>query len=349
MTRPPDSAARRFDAGGATLTSIGETSLLSLLVGRSRASRPVALEVPSGDDASVWAPTPGHCVAVTQDCLVEGEDFRRGWISPRQLGRRAVHVAASDLAATGAWPRLCLVTLGLPAMTEVDDVIALEDGLCEAAAALGMTVAGGDVSDVASVIVIDVTVVGEVEPGRSLRRDRGRPGDVLVVTGHVGRAAAGLRLLEGEQLVASEEARAAWVAAQLAPQARISEGRAFLEAGVACAGDLSDGLLIDATRTAAASGCAAELWVEALPVDAELRAALPDEWLQAAVGGGEDFELLAGVAPSAIVALTRYWSQELAPLTIVGQLTAGVGVRLLEREGGALVEPPPSLARHYAP
>jgi thiamine-monophosphate kinase len=116
---------------------------------------------------------------------------------------------------------------------------------------------------------------------------------------------------------------------------------------VRCAGDLSDGLLVDARRTAAASGCAAELWRDTLPVGAALRHAFPGDWPALALGGGEDFELLAAVAPARVDALLREWPVDLAPLTVVGRLTAGSGVRMLDRRGGSELALPPIASRHF--
>ena len=139
-----------------------------------------------------------------------------------------------------------------------------------------------------------------------------RHADVLLVTGVLGRAAAGLRLLVDGN-APKTEAEEGWVAAQLQPVSRLAEGRRLLEAGVRCAGDISDGLLLDAARTAQACGCAAELWADSLPVDPQLQQRFGREWLQLAVGGGEDFELLAAVTES-------------QGFAVVGRVEAGEGV-----------------------
>src|ERR1019366_1457534 len=167
-----------FDAGGPTLQEIGEAELLRRLTAVARRhGDDRRLGVASGDDAAVWRPPGGAGIVLSQDAIVEGEDFLRSWIDPEAVGRRALAVALSDLAAMGARPALCLVTL------------------CAPASEAGGRVAGGDVSAIAGPLVIDVVVVGTVDPGRALRRDRGRAGDLLVVTGCLGGAAAGLRLL----------------------------------------------------------------------------------------------------------------------------------------------------------
>ena len=340
---PAEPAGRRFGDGGPSLADVGEEALLRHLSQTARAaSGGEAVIVGSGDDAAVWRPPAGADLVVSQDALVEGIDFRRDWITPHRLGRRCLEVALSDLAGMGARPAWCMATLCAPRATAFDDVLAIHAGLCEGAAANSCALIGGDVSDIAGPLVIDVCVAGVVPHGVAMRRDAGNAGDLLVVTGTLGRAAAGLRALQGS---AAEDRR--WLSAQLEPRARLAEGAALLAAAVRCCGDLSDGLLVDSRRTAAASGCAVELWVEALPVDAELRDGAAD-WLTLALGGGEDFELLAAISEERFALLQEGWPAELAPLTAVGRLREGSGLRLLDREGGAEMPHPPVLSRHFS-
>ena len=295
-------------------------------------------------------PAPGHAVVVSQDALVEDVDFRRGWTTPYRLGRRALNVALSDLAAMGARPLLCTVTVCAPAATRVDDLLDLQAGLLEAADAAHCPLAGGDLSATTGPLVIDVTVVGEALPARLLRRHAGRPGDRLCVTGVLGRSAAGLALLLGDPPAglgeAGAESQATWLRAHHDPVPRLREGTALAAAGVRCAGDVSDGLLVDAGRTAAASGLAAELWWDALPLDTPLRGLAQGEASALALGGGEDFELLAAVDPGMLAGVMGDWAG--APLTVVGRLVPGSGTRLLTHEGGTELPLPTPTARHFA-
>ena len=350
-----------FGAPGPTLAEVGETGLLARLLGdrptedagagAGRGHAGVVLG--PGDDAALWRPPRGQVVALTQDALVEGVDFHRDWTTPYLLGRRTLALSLSDLAAMGAAPAFCLVTLCAPGDTPVADVEALHEGLQAMAAEHTCPVVGGDVSAIDGPIVLDVVAGGTVAPDGALRRDAGRPGDALVVTGVLGRAAAGLRLLRDPSALASlprevaEAATRVWRSAQLDPAPRVAEGRQLAFDGVRCAGDLSDGLLVDAGRTAAASGCAAELWCDALPVDPPLREAFGDDWLALAAGGGEDFELLAAVPPTMLDTLVLGWPVGLARLSVVGRLVEGSGLRLLDRRGGAEVAPPPVASRHF--
>jgi thiamine-monophosphate kinase len=337
-----------FGAPGPTLAGVGESGLLARLLGGRSVEAPGLLLGP-GDDAAAWQPPPGMALVLTQDALVEDVDFRRAWIAPLLLGRRSLALSLSDLAAMGATPAWCLVTLCAPGDTALADVEQLNDGLQEMAVEWGCPVVGGDVSAITGPIVIDVVAGGTVHPDRMLRRDAGRPGDALVVTGMLGRAAAGLHVLREDSFPApgNPELLAAWRSAQLDPTPRLREGAALAAGGVRCAGDISDGLLVDATRTAGSSRCGAELWRDALPVDPELRTVFPDDWVALAIGGGEDFELLAAVPPSRLHGLLDTWPDDLAPLHVVGRLVDGTGVTLLDREGGTQQQLPAIASRHF--
>jgi thiamine-monophosphate kinase len=341
-------ARRQFDSGGKTLADEGETALLHQLVAIARAGGAGAsdLVVPSGDDAAVWRAPAGTGIVLSQDAIVEGEDFLRAWTDPFEVGERAFQVAASDLAGMGSEPRLCMATVCAPTTTEVEDLVALQRGLCAAAAEAGCHVAGGDLSAIAGPLVVDVAVVGCAVPEQALRRDRGRPGDALVVTGELGGAAAGLGiLLHGMEAPAGAVER--WLGRQLRPRARLAEGIELAARGVRCAGDLSDGLLVDLERIAEASACGAELWLDRVPTDPDLRGVLGDRWPEAALGGGEDFELLAAVPAGLLPGLLGAWPSGLQPLRVVGRLAAAPGLRLLDREGGDPLPLPAVASRHF--
>ena len=348
MSNPPRASFLHGSApSGPTLADLGEPALLEQLVAIATAARPSPDAALSGDDSAVWTPPAGHGLAVSIDALVEEVDFRRSWITPRQLGHRAFVVAASDLAGSGASGRCCVVTLCVRGSELVEDVLELQRGICEAAAAAGCAVIGGDVSAIDGPMVIDTCVTGSLLPGRGLRRDSAAVGDAVLVTGVLGRAAAGLRLLlAGEQPASATEL--GWVGAQLQPVARWCEGVELVARGVRCGGDVSDGLLLDARRTARASHCGVELWCDQLPVDAELRTRFGDDWLELAVGGGEDFELMVTVPEVRVADVVRVWPAELAPITRVGQVVAGDGVHLLAARGGAVLPLPRTRAGHFS-
>lgn len=300
-----------------------------------------------------FLPPAGQAVVATQDAVVEGVDFIRAWTTPYQLGGRALAAALSDLAAMGARAHSCLATVCAPDDVTVEDLVAIHAGLLDAGRRHGCALAGGDLSATGGPLVIDVCALGVVDPDRVMRREAGRPGDALVVTGVLGRAAAGLRLLQDDLAgVRLDPAHAAAARlAQTSPAPRLEEGARLAAAGVRCAGDLSDGLLAGARLIAGASGCAAVLWIGALPVDAWLKSAFGPEWLGLAVAGGEDFELLAAVPATRLEGLLAAWAADRdagpVPVTVVGRLLEGSGVRLLTGEGGVEITPPALRSRHW--
>lgn len=299
--------------------------------------------VGNGDDGAAWHPPDGAWVVTSTDAIVEGMDFRRDWIGPFGVGSRAVEVALSDLAGMGARPHHCLITVCAAGADRLDDLLAIGAGAATAASRHGCAILGGDLSAIDGPLVISTTAIGTCRAAM-LRRDTGKSGDLLVVTGSLGSAGAGLRALLDDD---DSPRTLAWRRAQLAPVARIQEGLAMVERGVGCGGDISDGLLVDAERTAAASRCGAELWADGLPVDPLLRSTDP-QWLDLALGAGEDFELLVAVDPARIDALLDGWPSHLAPLTIVGRLTPGSGLVIRSSRDGSLVERPEVRSRHFA-
>jgi thiamine-monophosphate kinase len=239
-------------------------------------------------------------VVVTQDTLVEGVHFRRRWTSWRDLGYKAAAINLSDLAAMGAEPEALLVSLALPLDTEAAAMAELYEGLNEP----GIAVAGGDTTR-AEELVIAVTAVGRSErvPGRA----GARPGDLIVVTGPLGGAAAGVHAL-CEGLTGFDEL----VERHRRPPIRLAEGRRLAAVAHAVV-DLSDGIGGDAARIAARSGCRIVLDPGAVPraPRSEEVAGLPF-WTM-----GEDYELLAAVAPEDAGALG---------FPVVGRCEDGAGV-----------------------
>ncbi len=273
-----------------TLAQVSEQGLLTLLSRRLRRRSPgVSLGI--GDDAALLADV-GPEAVLTADMLVEGVDFELGWASFADVGHKAAAANLSDLAAMGAEPRGLLVSLGLRRDDRVADVLALMTRLDAVGRRFGAPVVGGDVSSLAGPLVVAVTAIGQVARRRALRRGRGRPGDVVLVSGALGGAALGLQgLMQGAK-------RDRFARRQLRPEPRVALGRALARAGVVrAAADLSDGLARDALHLAG-PGCAVVLEVSRLPLEPGLARAAAARRLDAidlALAGGEDFELVLAV------------------------------------------------------
>lgn len=282
------------------LSDLGEFGFIERL--RAALPRSSAV-VGAGDDAAVVEPSAGRLVATT-DALVEGVHFRLDWSSPSDVGFKAVSVNVSDLAAMGATPRWILVAVCAPGDTPVATLDGIYEGIAQACGRYGAEVVGGDTVG-ARALVLAVTALGELD-GDPLTRSGAKPGDVLAVTGGLGRAATGLNLLlSGDPTDVDPHDALACLEAHRRPLARVEEGRRLREAGVHAAIDVSDGLASDAVRIAEASGVGVEIDGDRLPVAAEAASvARARGWdaAQAVLGGGEDLELLVAAPPDADLA-----------------------------------------------
>ena len=306
---------------------VGEFGLITAL---QRALPPetvrgASLTLGIGDDAAIWRPTPGENLVLTADALVEGVHFRLdpGWTDWASLGHKALAVNLSDLAAMGATARLAIVTLSLRGTERVGDLIALYGGMGALAKRAGMLIAGGDIVASPTALTIHVTVVGETRGGRALTRAGARPGEVIGVSGTLGAAAAGLQLLHERE--GSPRRRAttasALIQAHLRPEPRLALGKDLLGNGATSAMDISDGLLGDLPKLLTASGVGARLDAATIPVASSVRALFPDDWLELATRGGEDYELLFTAAPGAFADIQRGAGDIGATVTAIGDVT----------------------------
>ena len=259
-------------------------------------------EVHLGDDAAVLSPLVGRTI-VSTDAAVWGVHLDAELFPLEDLGFKAVAAAVSDLAAMGAFARAAVVAVGSPPGTDLEE---LHRGNADAATATGCPVVGGDLTRSRDVFVA-VTVIGECPGGNPVLRRGAREGDVLVVTGPLGRAAAGLRRRREGAPLADE-----LVVAHRRPWPRLREGRAARDAGAHAMMDLSDGLGLDLHRLADASGVGFEL--DNVPV---ARGATSDE----AIAGGEDYELL--IATDDLARLTMIFDDRgLAGPIVMGRVVA---------------------------
>lgn len=289
-----------------------------------------------GDDAAVTVP--GGATAVSVDALVEGVHFKRSWAPLPAIGHKALAAALSDLAAMGAAAGEAYTVLGVPADLDEAGCLELYAGIEALARKTGTALAGGDVTR-APALTLAVTVVGHAaEAAQLVTRAGARPGDVLALTGELGGAAAGLRLLEDPALrraLAGDQAERL-VRRQLAPIPLLDAGRALAAAGATALIDVSDGLAADAAHLSAASGVAIEIDAARVPLAAgaaEVAEAAGGDPAITALGGGEDYELLAVLPPEALEPAAEAVERAGARLTQIGSVLNGEGVRLLEPEG----------------
>lgn len=318
---------------------MSEQALIERITRRNPARPGTLLGI--GDDAAVL--DLGTRAVVSHDMLVEGVHFRRASVGLEAVGRKAVAVNLSDLAAMGAEPVAILVGLGMPpGELAPQDVDALYAGIDAVAREHGVTVAGGDLTRCPE-LVLAVTALGRMPAGAEpVRRSWAREGDVLCVTGRLGAAAAGLLLDDDPGLLPDLPQRADLVRAHLDPSPRVEAGRGLAAAGAGAMMDISDGLALDAGRLATASRVRAVLELPHVPVApgvaAVAEAAGSDPALFAATGG-DDYELLVAAPPRRLAACRRAAAAAGVPLTAVGVVEAGPPGALLRDAAGRRVVP----------
>ena len=325
----------------------GELEIISRLRKRARASPQVRVGI--GDDAAVIGTEGAKDLLACCDLMVEGVHFRREWATWRLIGRKALAVTLSDIAAMGGTARYAMVSLALPRTMSAHEVEELFAGLDEMAAASNVSIVGGDTSSSVDSLFIDTIVLGECVTGRAITRAGAQVGDVIYVTGRLGASALGLNLLERGLRLADADSTAARaphraLMKHLAPEPRLRAGRRIGERNLATAMiDLSDGLSTDLGHLLEESRCGAVLHAAALPVDESVRelaaGGLAIDPLQLALHGGEEYELLFTARPEARQRIATLAKDCNLPITAIGEIVAGQGLQL-ERDGARqLIQP----------
>ena len=270
-----------------------------------------------GDDAALLQPPPGRQLVVTMDTLNEGVHFPSG-TAASDIGWKALAVNLSDLAAMGAEPAWCTLSLSLP-----DGDLAWVDGFLDGFVALAaehrVALVGGDTTR--GPLAVSVAAHGLVAPGQALRRDGARPGDEVWASGTLGDAAGALSLLQrglpGDESLSSRLNR---------PQPRLRLGSGLRGIASACI-DISDGLLSDLGHVCAASGMAAQLDAAALPVSEALGAMFAGDGLHALqLAGGDDYELCFTAPAAARPDVERAAREAGVAVAVVGAVREGSGV-----------------------
>jgi len=303
-----------------------------------------------GDDAAVVEPEKNRVEVLSVDALVEGVHFDRTFTPPQAIGHRALAANLSDLAAMGAAPRLCLLSLALPPALPVGDFDALIEGIAALARRHRVHVAGGNLTRSPGPLMIDVMVSGTAKRRQLLTRNGARPGDELYVTGRVGAAAAGLAMLKADPSAARSETNTC-TAQYLYPEPRVRMGLLVARNRAATAGmDLSDGLADAVHQIARASGVGAVVEAEAVPVEPSARewfSGHGDDPVTAAITGGDDYELLLAVRPRLARRLTAAERHGGVVLTRIGVCTEAPSVLLKCGRGNEQVVPLPGGFHHF--
>jgi thiamine-monophosphate kinase len=320
MTRKPlteNSILRKILASGRPSSSSGGVS------------PSIALGI--GDDAALFRPKIGYETILTCDWFLEGTHFLRDKHPPDSIGWKCLARALSDIAAMGGTPRCFLLSLALPGSLAgrwLDDFLV---GLRRASRKFQCGLAGGDTTR-RDEVLINVTVIGEVQAGSAVRRSGARVGDIIYVSGRLGEAELGLQFLKQTKKPASRNNPL--TRKHLYPEPRITLGQWLAKKRLPSSMmDLSDGLSSDLPRLCAVSATGARIEATRLPtvrLTSLLRKPRVDPTLLA-LHGGDDYELLFTVPPRKAKMVPRYF--EGLRLTAVGEITPKRGVRVLAESG----------------
>ena len=299
---------------------MNEFELIRHYFDRQSSDDSVALGI--GDDGAVLTPDPDRQIVTVVDTMVAGVHFP-SHIAARDIGYRSVAVNLSDMAAMGARPRWMTLALTLRE-ANTDWLDGFSQGLFEASTEHAVSLVGGDTTR-GKDIVVTVQITGDVAPGSALTRAGAKPGDQIYVTGTPGDAAAGLQHLLSDADASEQQ----YLVNRLCrPTARVTFGQALC--GVATAAiDVSDGLLADLSHLASASGVAAELDIDKLPVSDEHLAYGKDGVTQRILAGGDDYELCFAAPASAAADIEALSATLDVSVTSIGRISVGTGISCL--------------------
>ncbi|MGH6622347.1 MAG: thiamine-phosphate kinase [Burkholderiaceae bacterium] len=322
---------------------MGEFELIQRYFARRAPSRPeVVLGI--GDDCALLAGIASLEWAVTTDLLVEGIHFLPD-VDPRALGHKSLAVNLSDLAACGATPVCFFLSIALP-RAEPAWLEAFADGLFRLADPFGCQLAGGDTTRSTAGVTINITALGRVAAGATLRRSGARAGDDVWVSGSLGSAALGLALRRGElRTEPSEEAVA--IERLERPTPRVELGQRLV--GLATSAiDVSDGLVGDLGHVLAASAVGADIHWEDVPCGVGLAGLNESTRRRFALAGGDDYELLFTAPAGRRSAIEAAGAAAGVPVTRIGAISAAPGLRVLDRHGEAMDSGGPAFD-HFRP
>ncbi len=304
---------------------MGEFELIGRLIRPLARGCPAALDL--GDDAALLDVPAGQQLVIAKDGMVEGVHFLAD--DPAELiAGKILRVNLSDLAAMGADPLGYLMVLGRPRRIDDAWLESFYHGLARDQERFGLHLMGGDTISTPGPLTLSLTILGLVPRGQALLRSGARPGDDIWVSGTLGDAALGLRILRG--LAASEDEALELVDRYRTPRPRLALGRRLR--GIATAAlDVSDGLLADLGHILEQSKVGAELRAGDLPISADARS-MPGA-LDAALAGGDDYELLFTAPGDAAAAVERASRDAAIAVTRIGRIEAQKGLRLIGPEG----------------
>jgi thiamine-monophosphate kinase len=328
------------------ISDLGEFGLIAKIKQQSKRRSPATL-IGIGDDAAALSLSPSKKLLATTDMLLEGVHFDLSYTDLYSLGWKSAAVNLSDIAAMGGVPRFCLTALGIPSTISVEQIKEFYKGFNALCRKYNVDLVGGDTCRSEKGLVVSVTALGEVEKKNMLTRAGAKPGDLIFVTGALGDSAAGLEMLKagyrvqgpGARGQGSKSAITRFIKKHLQPMPRVELGRKIALSGCATSMiDISDGLSSDLGHICEESRVGAEIHADQIPCSKDMHKTFGQSktaFLQYALSGGEDYELLFTVAPSK---LKKFLSIKVVS-TQMGTIIAGNKMFLNDNGKRAVLKP----------
>ena len=291
------------------------------------------LTVDNGDDTAAWsAGSTALNELFTTDTMVEGVHFTRETTPWEDLGWKSLASNISDVASMGGLPTYALVTLGLPPETEFSDLESLYKGMLQISNEYGLAIVGGDMVR-SPVVFITVALTGAMQ-GQPMVRTGARPGDLVAVTGHLGSSGGGLKLMLAG-LPEPGEAADFLRESHRRPRPAVAVGQSLAKAEITTAMDVSDGMADDLSKLCRASSVSAKIFANQLPVHPHLSSRFPSDWLDLALGGGEDYVLLFTGSPAKVKHVVSGLTGGAA---VIGEITGGEpgNVTVIDAQGNEM-------------
>ena len=317
---------------------LGEFELIHRLSSRLkfRASNTV---LGIGDDCAVYPVKSGANEVISTDALVEDIHFKLSTTTPEALGRKALSASLSDIAAMGGTPKRVLVTLGIPKKISVSFLDRLYTGFNSICNLFKVELVGGDTVSSPKCFFINVSIIGEVNPGRVFTRRGARPGDLIFVTGTLGDSSLGLQLLSKKKRGAFSKDHKFLIGRHLDPTPRVLEARILARSRINITSmiDISDGLAQDLSHICKASKVGARIQEDRLPRSAEFSRTCNRNQIDPfpfLLNGGEDYELLFTLPPDGVKNLKRQFLKAKALVTQIGEIALKPEKILLEKSDG---------------
>lgn len=335
------------------ISDISEFKLIGIIeeILKSPMSNARGLVLGTGDDTAIFTPEPGYEILVTCDSMIEGRYFLKDFMSPIDIGRRAMVMNISDIGAMGGTPVYALVSLGLDPSTPVKDVKEFYKGFLYELDPFNACIAGGNITRIEGSSFIDITLIGKIKEKYATLRSTARPGDAVMVTGFPGQAAAGLHILQDHDCKEKSEYNIL-IESYLRPGHRANEGKALSESGLVNSMiDLSDGFTGDLNHICERSGVGVEIYQDMLPLSGSMDSVTEYYNLNKydfVLGASDDYELIFTCPPENAKKVKNILSEFNCPVSQVGRIVQPDDGMSLILENGTKESLEPSGWDHFS-